>query len=801
MSHLRSRLETMFYQLAVACYHHRIKTIIFILTLFFIPAFHVGKIAFDTSTESFFHEDASAILNYNTFRNQFGRDDVIIVGIKTDDLFNIKTLNKIKAFHDDIEKNVPYIDDVTSIINVRNIRGHEDELIVEDLLEEMPKTRSEIEALKNLALSDPFYKNIILSEDGKITTIIIQLMTYTNTLNIDEEIMAFDEEEMAVSNIIDPEKAEFLSDAQVTELIEVIDSIVKKYNEPDFKIYQAGSPIVENVVKKIATREMSLFSILSILVISLFLFLTFRRISGVVFPVMIVFLSMISMLGLMAIFDTPLTMVTQILSSFILVVGVGDSVHILAVFYIRLNETEDKKEAVAQAMEHSGLAVAMTSLTTAGGLLSFTAAELKPVADLGVFGACGVGWAFLFTIFLLPAMISLCPIKPMKREKKKQDLIQRLLLKISEISIHHPVVIVSVSALLVVGSVYYITNLRFTHNILEMLPDELPAKQATKLIDRDLKGSVALEVIIDTGKENGLYDPKLLTELDQSAKEIEKMRYGDVFAGKAWSLTSILKDTHKALNEDKEEFYVVPGEKKLVSQELLLFENSGADDLEDMVDSGFRMARFTIKAPFENAMEYGPFIEMVKDHFNRKYKDVKISVTGVMALFTETMYNVMRSTTRSYVIAFIVVSVLMFIFLVNPLVAALSLFPNLIPIILILGFMGSAGIDLDSTNLIIGSIVLGLVVDDTIHFMHNFIRYYHQTRDMGSSVRNTLLTSGRAIFVTSLVLTCGFFVYMMSSMKNIVNFGMLTGLAIILALMADYFLAPALLNIFKKYLK
>ena len=540
----------------------------------------------------------------------------------------------------------------------------------------------------------------------KITTLLIRPMTWSEASTDDDVISGFDgpaKEDIDRSKQPHPP---YLSDAQATRLIERLDEIVQNFQAPDFEIYQAGSPIVDVAVKNIATREMALFSGLSLLIISIFLYILYRRISGVILPVAVVFMSMTSMLGLMAVFDTPLTMATQILSSFILVVGVGDSVHILTIFFMEFSETSDKKNAIAKAMEHSGLAVTLTSLTTAGGLLSFTAAKIKPVGDLGVFGACGVGLAFVFTIVLLPALISLVPIKEKKTKPTKRKLVDGILNKTSDISVRYAFVIVCVTVFLSAGSIYFAAHLRFSHNILEMLPDDLPAKQATRMMDEELKGTVSLEVIIDTGKENGLYEPDFLSALDSSAKSVEKMKYGNVFAGKAWTVTSILKEIHKALNENQDEFYAIPGEKDLIAQEFLLFENSGADDLEDIVDSRFSLTRFTIKAPFENAMEYGPFIEMIEKHFQENYKNAGIAVTGIMALFTETMYNVMKSTTRSYIIAFSVISILMFVFIPNPLVALLSLFPNLIPIVMILGFMGGMGLDLDSTNMMIGSIIL-----------------------------------------------------------------------------------------------
>ncbi len=795
MNNIRTGIESYFTKLAIIFYRNKFKTLIPILILIGVLASFLGNLTIDTSTESFFHEDDPAMINYHLFRDQFGRDDVIIVAIKPDRLFDGKTLKKIKALHDEIEATVPYIDALTSIINIRDIRGKGDELVVEDLISEWPETKEQLAALKDRVLSNPFYKNTIVSEDGTLTAIIIKIQTYADTLPDDEIFAGFDDGSDNVADESDGIPQEYLSDAQIMEIGDVLEKVCNKYDAPDFNIYRAGSPIAENAVKLLISRDMAVFSTLSIIIIAIFLFVMFRRITGVVIPLVIVIMSMVTMLGMMAAFSVPITIITQILSSFILVVGVGDSVHILAIFYVKFNESGDREKAVGHAMGHSGLAVAMTSLTTAGGFLSFASADIAPVADLGIFAAIGIGAAFVYTVALLPALLGFFPLKVRKISSKKEPFMDSILKGIARISTKKPIAVITISSIILFAAILGLHRLHFSHNMLEWLPEDLDVKKATELVDRELRGSVSLEVIIDTGREKGLYQPEILQKLDASADEIEGTSYGRVFAGKAWSLTSILKEINKALNENRSDFYTIPRDSELIAQEFLLFENSGADDLENVMDSMAGKARFTIKAPFEDAMDYDKFIDIIHAHFTTNYPETTITITGIMALFTKTMYNVMTSAIKSYLIAFAVISLLMFILIGRPSFAALSMIPNLAPIIIILGLMGWLNINLDSSDILIGSIAIGLVVDDTIHFMHNFTRYYANTGNVEISVEQTLITTGRAIMVTSLVLTLGFFIYIFSSMKNIINFGLLTGITIMLALLADFFLASSLVTL------
>ena len=786
MKNLRARIASLFGRTAEIGYDHRFKTLAVALGLFLVLASQGRHLTIATSTESFFRKDDPTLVRYNAFRDQFGRDDVIVLALRPDRLFSGKTIAKIEALHRAIEAEVPHLEKVTSLVNIRSIRGQGDALVVGDLLEKRPETAAQMAALKRRVLSDPFYRNIVVSDDASLTTIIIRLQTYAEAAE-DPVLAGFDDEPA------DAGPREFLGDAQVSETVDTLARVVARFDAPDFEIFQAGAPTVDNAAKRTISRDMAIFASVSLVVIVVLLYLMFRRISGVVIPAVIVVVSMGTTLGIMALMGAPITLVTQILSSFILVVSVGDAVHILAIFYQELGTTGNARTAVVRAMAHSGLAVAMTSLTTAGGLLSFATADIVPVADLGIYASLGVGAAFFYTLTLVPALIGMFPIKPRKTKNSGPTAMDRLLTRTAHIATRQAGGVAVLSTLLLLIAGIGLTRLSFSHNILRWLPSDSPAVKATRLVDRELKGSVSLELVVDTQKPEGIYDPALLAGLDASARALEGMRCGEVYAGKAWTATSILKDVHQALNENRSVFYAIPKDRDLIAQEFLLFENSGADDLEEIMDRSASKVRFTIKAPFGDAVDYSRFIDRVRAHFARHHGDTRVTITGIMALFTQTIHHVMTSMAKSYLIAFAVISVLMALLIGNLRIAALAMIPNLGPIALILGFMGWCGISLNASNMLVGSIAIGLVVDDTIHFMHNFARYHQQTGDAESAVRLTLNTAGRAILVTSLVLAAGFLVYTLSSMVNIFQFGLLTAAAIILALAADYFLAPALL--------
>ncbi len=799
MANIRIRIEKWFEGFALRIYRHRKKTIAILLVVIAAMISPIANITIDTSIEGFMHDDDPALLAYNAFRDQFGRDEVVIIAIEPANVFDVVFFKKLQRLHEELESKVPYIEDITSLINARNTRGEGHELIVEDFLEQWPQSPHELATLKQRALSNQMYQNLLISEDSRFTTIVIQTLSHS-AIGLQTDVLEGFDDDAAVLAADASSPRPYLTDQENSEVIHAVRQIVANYRADDFRIYLAGSPVVTHFLKKSMMKDMRNFMLMSIATVAICLFMMFRRITGVVLPLIIVIFSLLCTLGIMAALGVPIKLPTQILPSFLLAVGVGTSVHILAIFFHRLRHTSDKRAAIAYALGHSGLAIVMTNLTTACGLMSFATAEIAPIADLGIFAGIGVLLAFIFTIVLLPALLAVVPvkIKPLDSLESKKTAMDCVLAGFSRFSTSHPHAILIVSGLIVVMAAISITKIRLSHHPLGWFPAENEIRLATEKIDEELRGTLSLEVIIDTGRENGLYDPAFLNRLEQAVTKVEAMQYQEVFAGKAWCLTTILKEINQALNENRSSHYRIPQNKDLIAQEFLLFENSGSDDLEDVVDSQFAMARFTIKAPFKDAVKYGIFLKDVQHYFQVNFPEVNLTLTGMMVLLVQTLNNAIISMAQSYLIALIVITILMIILIGKIRIGFLSMIPNLVPIIMMLGVIGALGLPLDLFTMMVASIAIGLAVDDTIHFMHNFRRYYEIGGDPKAAVFETLHTTGRAMLVTTVVLSIGFFIFAFATMSNIRNFGLLTGFTIVMALLADYLIAPALMVVVNK---
>jgi len=313
-----------------------------------------------------------------------------------------------------------------------------------------------------------------------------------------------------------------------------------------------------------------------------------------------------------------------------------------------------------------------------------------------------------------------------------------------------------------------------------------------------MNGSVTIEVVVDTGKENGWVDPVCLAKLNDFSKKIEAYHDEFTHVGKVVSLATIVKETNRALHENKEEYYTIPKEANLVSQELLLFENSGSDDLEDVVDSQFSKARITVKMPWIDSIKAIGILNYVKEEAQKTFISDKVESTGMIPLLVNTFTQAIFSSVTSYIIAGIGITIMMMLILGSARLGLISMIPNLVPIIAGLVVMYIGKMPLDMFTLLIGSIAIGLAVDDTIHFMHNFKRYYLETGDATEAIEHTFLTTGKAMVITTIVLSLGFFAYLGANMISVQNFGVITGSVIVFALLSDLLLAPALMIVAAK---
>jgi predicted RND superfamily exporter protein len=737
------------------------------LAVLFLP-----KIKQDVSFVSVFGKDSTVKKNSDLFKQKYGRDEVTVVGVASKRIFTLPFLKKLKALHQDLENCSVKITEVTSLINARLTEGKDDEILVHDLLENFPANESDLANLRRLVMSNPAYRNTLINPQGDFTTLVVETGPITDLENI--------------------------------EVVSAIEKAAQKYNFEGFPVIVAGSPAIMKVLDAALAKDFGKFIGLTLLTIGVILFLLFKRAAIVAAPFATIILTLLGTLTLQAMFQAPISTVTNALIPFLIAVGIGDSIHIIAVFLARW-QYEETRTALIATVKNCAVPCFYTSITTMAGLFAFINKEIATIRDLGIYGGIGALIAYLLTMTIVVIGLSFLK-RPKGYVPKASGAYESFLVKkTTSLAVfgykHYRGVLVFVAfSALMIG--FYITRVKVAHNPLSWLAKTEPVVAATRKLDRYLHGSVGLELMINTGRQDKFKGPAILKKLEaleDKAKNFQKD--GQPFISSVTSLPTMVKEVHKAVNNGKQEFYTIPNDQNLIAQELLLFETGGGGKtLFDYVAEDYSDARVTFRAPWIDTAGYQGFLKFIKAEAYELFEDdpdIKkedIVLCGNMAVFSEAIHAMLTLSINGFGIAFIIIAILMMLLLHDLKLGLLSMIPNLYPIGLALAIMGAFKINLDMFNLFVGSLALGIVVDDTIHVIHHVrAQMTEGNASLEKSLQKTMELSGEAMVMTTVILCLGFASYLFSSMGNIYTFGILLIITLCSALLVDLIVTPAVL--------
>ncbi|NIR29610.1 MAG: alpha/beta fold hydrolase [Gammaproteobacteria bacterium] len=766
----------------------------------------LGDLELDTTSRGFLHDDDPIQLTYEAYRAKFGRDVDILIVLEPRDGFSLRFLETLGALHADLVREVPLLESVTSLANAPAIHPSADETTsasggaglgepedawmpepesgpwVGTLRDRWPRSEKEVREFVAGLRADALYRDRLIAVEEALTTLVLKTQPYTN-------------ESPAGGSASTSPRSDFITGEEDAAIVAAVDDVVARYASSDLDVHVVGAPVFAVELQHAMRRDMAIFTVLALSAIATLLFALFRRAAGVLLPLGVVGLSVTATLGAMALLGTPIRVPTQVLPSFLLAVGVCGSVHLLVQFLRHYDAGVAAHEAVAYALSHSGLAILLTGLTTAAGLVSFLSAEIAPIAEFGGYGALGVLIGLLYTLVLLPAALVLLPPKRLaaRAGRSRGATAERVLIAVGRTATRRPWWAVGSTVLLIAVGAWGIGRISLSHDPLLWLPSTSDTRRSAERVDEAFHGTMSLEIVISTERDNGLLQPDLVRRIDALEHRLRGLEVGNARVGQVFSAVDTLKAWRVASGPDSA---TLPVGREALIADVVRYRAVGGEELSEWIGSGRRTARISVRVPWMDAVRYPPLIAAVK----REVRDalggsVQWEITGATAVMSQTINAVMNSLIRSYLIALALITPLMILMIGNLRQGLITMVPNLVPIGLTLGVMGWAGIPMDVFTLLVGCIAIGLAVDDTIHFMHGFRSAHLRSGSVDHAVDATLRTTGRAILFTSLVLATGFMLYAASSMENLRNFGMLIALAIGLAFLADVFLAPALLKL------
>ncbi|MEM7369775.1 MAG: MMPL family transporter [Bacteroidota bacterium] len=540
--------------------------------------------------------------------------------------------------------------------------------------------------------------------------------------------------------------------------------------------------------------ELILLLSLSLVFILVVLYLTFRSRWGVLAPFGIISLSVLWTIGTMAAFGVAIHTLTVVIPSIITIVALSDVIHLMARFQEELAVAELPKLAMQLSIKDIGLAIFLTSLTTAFGFLTLSTADIQPFIEFGVFTAMGVIYAWFLTIFLLPPLLEwIGNIQAINHVGQ---------LHVSEIELGFQWIlrsrffILGLAVVLIGISLVGVGHLRVDSTLYEELSAGDEYSASLNFFDQQFAGIRPVEIYLEClAPDESILDQKTLQKIDL----LEKYLSHTYRVHSLYSINTQVKRIHRSMKRGRARFFVLPEASDTTTYGLIRFALDSAYDqleLRSILSADYRSTMIAAKINDLGSWEIGKRNEALEEYLQELFpaEDYIARVTGKALLLDKSNEVISRNLGLGLLIALLVVALLMGLLFRSVPMAFIALIPNLLPLLFVAGLMGWIGIGLKMSTAIIYTIAFGIAVDDTIHFLSRFRSEIKKTSSVEEALRRTYLSTGKAILITSLILVLGFGILMFSAFRTTFLTGMFISLSLLFAVFADLFLLPVLLR-------
>ncbi len=741
-----------------------------ILTVIFSILFALGlgsgmsKLTMSNDYRYFFGEDNPQRLAFEKLQNVYSKDDglVVVLAPKNKDVFTKENLEAIKELTKSAWK-VPFSTRVDSITNFQYSRAIEDDLIVENLVpKNVVLNSSKLEAIKNITLAEPLLKDRLINKPGSVTAINIQLnFPGKHPMEV-------------------PQVAKFVR--EMTEKFQT--------KHPQFEVKLTGLAMMNNAFNEAGMNDMMTLTPIMYGIILVIMAVMLRSFFAVVATFNVIFFSVISGMGLAGFLGIPITPPSSIAPTVIVTLAIADSIHILKGILYSLSLGLTKKESIKEAMAANLRPVFLTSFTTAIGFLSLNFSDTPPFHDLGNITAMGVLAAFVLSVTLLPALITILPLKAPKKLEDKKSLWQ---VRFANWVTEHKKPVLFTTLFITIFLAVQVPKIELNDQFVNYFDDSIQFRNDTEYTMNNLTGIYQVNYDLKSGESGGISNPEYLNKVEEFSNWLR----GQPDVIHVSTVTDTFKRLNKNMHADQESFYSLPQSRELAAQYLLLYEMSlpYGLDLNNQIDVDKSSTR--VIATFGN-IETKQILETnkVAEQWLAKNSPKHMHTLGSSPtiMFSHISERNVKSMAWGTLLAFALITIILIVSLKSWKYGIISLLPNVIPAIISYGIwsltVGKAGFAIA----IVSSVTLGIVVDDTVHFLSKYVR---AIKDKGMSTPDAIeyafSSVGSALVVTSVILSVGFSVLMFSPFKMNVILGSLSALTIIAALVVDFTFLPAVL--------
>ncbi len=836
----------------------QVRKVRWLVLLFFVAGtalcvYGISRLQFDFTIERWLEQDDAAYVAYNQFHDQFGSDDGVVIVYKPrdGDVFSVASLRAVKGIRDELvdyrsstspgapdtggklqpgeTSALDHIVEVNSLINAPVLSVEDDVLRSRWLVGETVPT--DAQALQEIRATAHLERDIPLtyfSRDMKYGAIYIK--TDFGAIPVDSgeaDVNATVDMSMASPAMtLDEGAHRELPQFKPTDMADYVAlnaALNRILDQPQYaghlEYYKVGNTIdSENQIRM--GEEMGTLYLAALLIMAFALLMIFRSFAGVVWPLLLIVLSVIwtlGLAGLLGLSASPFVVLTILL---ILTVGMADVTHLISGYVLFRHSGLEHEPAMRAIYEKAGLACLLTTVTAMAGMLSLLYTNLVPVKNFSLMSAIGVGVVFFMAIYLLPVLLGFwapSPPAPLAASPSRRNriatliarltpdflpVLQRWLDRIVPAVAKRPfafiVPFMVVFAICVVGAF----KVKVDYSIYDQYHEESNFFQSIKLMDERMAGSSRMSLYLDLGAENAFQDPAVLHVIDDMQRKLRE-EYGRYVVTTS-SIVDVVKDAYRKQNEGRPEMYAIPATREALSQTLFTFNVADPEERGRLVSEDYRKANVTVTLRSYGSNEYTEVFERMKTDINgslalikERYPAAQVSITGLFAMGMKTADYLVVNELQSFGLSLLIISAILLVIFSSFRAGVLSLIPNVIPSFLPLGILGLTGQPLDFYTMMLAPIAVGIAVDDTIHFVTVYRSEVLKSDDIRRALVDTVKECGQGIVFTSLILGFGFGIMAIASTPGLASLGRFGFLAIFSGLVCELFLMPALILAFK----
>ncbi|NCM87005.1 MMPL family transporter [Vibrio parahaemolyticus] len=744
--------------------------LVLLATIFLIIVATIGgkNLYFRGDYDIFFDGTNKQLLAFDEIQTTFAKTDnlAIVIAPEDGDIFTPQTLSLIQKITVDAWQ-VPYSSRVDSIANYQHTEAFDDELLVEDLLySEYELTPERISKVKSIALSEPVLKSALVSEKGDVTVV-----------NIAVQLPEMDKT------------------AEVEEVVSSINAMIDRYQRayPDVTFHKAGIIAMNHAFMTAAQDDSSTLVPTMLVVILVFLTIMLRSILSVIATLIVIIGSVMATMGISGWAGMFLSTATVNVPTLIMTLAVADCVHVIATMRQSMKNGFTKAQSIERSIALNFVPILITSVTTAIGFLMMNMSDSPVLRDFGNLSALGVMVACFLSVTLLPALLKLLPIHvKMETSQDQKHVMDRL----GDFVVSQRRALLPLSVAVIVVCASLIPLNKVNDESVEYFGQRNEFRQAADFMEERISGMTNISIAIKTNESQGIAAPDFLNTIGEFSSWLRDQPETDHVA----TLADVYKRLNKNMHGDDEAYYLLPQERELAAQYLLLYEMSlpYGLDLNNQINVDKSSIKMVLTVANLGSVELVDLENRIYQWFAEHAPQYQVVASSPSLMFAHIGETNMASMLSTLPITLVLISALLIFALRSVRLGLISLMPNIAPAVIGFGLWALISGEINLGLSVVVTLTLGIVVDDAVHFLSKYQRARREGQTAEQAVRYAFHTVGRALWITTVVLVAGFSVLAMSSFRLNADMGQLSAIVIFIALVVDFLFLPTLLMLFDK---